>query len=77
MPMYEFKDNFFESEEMYNLLKSFYKYGFIIIKKVPTIDNFIVNRDCSLTIAFNSCLFIIILFIIPLIDGVSSNSTVL
>ena len=28
---------------MYELLKSFYKYGFVIIKKVPTHDNFIVK----------------------------------
>ena len=40
---FEFKDNFFEEEEMYKALVSFYQYGFIIFKKVPTKDNFIVN----------------------------------
>ena len=28
---------------MYDLLISFYEYGFVIIKNVPTKDNFIVN----------------------------------
>ena len=40
---FEFKDNFFESDEMLELLKSFYKNGFIVISKVPTKDNFIVK----------------------------------
>ncbi len=40
---FQFKNNFSESEEMYELLISFYKYGFIIIKDVPTNDNFIVK----------------------------------
>ena len=30
-PTYEFKKDFFESREMYDLLKSFYQYGFVII----------------------------------------------
>ena len=28
---------------MYDLLISFYKYGFVIIKNIPTKDNFIVK----------------------------------
>jgi len=40
---FEYQDNFFESKEMYNLLVSFYKYGFVIIKNIPTHDNFIVK----------------------------------
>ncbi len=40
---FEFKNNFFEEEEMYNALKDFYQYGFVLFKKVPTKDNFIVN----------------------------------
>ena len=33
---FEFKDNFFEEEEMYKALIRFYQYGFVIFKKVPT-----------------------------------------
>ena len=40
---FEFKEGFFESKEMYDLLVSFYEYGFVIIKNVPTEDNFIVK----------------------------------
>ena len=40
---FKYFENFFESKEMYNLLVSFYKYGFVIIKNVPTENNFIVN----------------------------------
>ena len=40
---FEFKDNFFEEQEMYDALINFYKYGFVIFKKVPTKNNFIVN----------------------------------
>jgi len=40
---FEYKENFFESREMYDLLISFYKYGFVIIKNVPTDNNFIVK----------------------------------
>ena len=40
---FEFKENIFEDKEMYEALISFYKYGFIIFKKVPTKNNFIVN----------------------------------
>ena len=42
-PTYQFKDNFYDSKEMYEMLKSFYKYGFVIIKKVPTKNNYIVD----------------------------------
>ena len=40
---FNFRENFFESKEMYDLLISFYEYGFVIIKNVPTENNFIVN----------------------------------
>ena len=40
---FEFKENFFENEEMYNALICFYKYGFVIFKKVPTKNNFLIN----------------------------------
>ena len=40
---FNFSDNFFESKEMHDLLVSFYEYGFVIIKNVPTENNFIVN----------------------------------
>ena len=42
-PKYNYKKNFFKSKEMYNLLKSFYKYGFVIIKNLPTKNNFIIK----------------------------------
>ena len=40
---FEYKDDFFDSKEMYELLVSFYKYGFVIIKNIPTEGNFIVK----------------------------------
>ena len=40
---YNFSENFFDSKEMLDLLISFYKYGFVIIKNVPTNDNFLVK----------------------------------
>ena len=40
---FEFKDNFFEEKEMLKALVNFYQYGFVIFKKVPTKNNFIVN----------------------------------
>ncbi len=40
---YEFKKDFFETDEMYKALITFYQYGFVIFKNVPTKDNFIVN----------------------------------
>ena len=42
-PTYEFKDNLYESKKMFEILKSFYEYGFVIIKNVPTQNNYIVN----------------------------------
>ena len=33
---FEYKENFFESREMYDLLVSFYEFGFVIVKNVPT-----------------------------------------
>ena len=40
---FEFKENFFNDEEMYKALQSFYKFGFVIFKNVPIKDNFIVS----------------------------------
>jgi gamma-butyrobetaine dioxygenase len=40
---FTYKENFFDSKEMYDLLIDFYKYGFVVISNVPTHDNFIVN----------------------------------
>ena len=40
---FNFNENFFESKEMHDLLVSFYEYGFVIVKNVPTNNNFIVN----------------------------------
>ena len=40
---FNYKETFFESKEMYDLLISFYNYGFVIVKNVPTEDNFIVK----------------------------------
>ena len=40
---YSYSDDLFESKEMHDLLLSFYKYGFVIIKDVPTEDNFLVK----------------------------------
>jgi gamma-butyrobetaine dioxygenase len=42
-PIYEFKENFYDSKEMYELLKSFYEYGFVIVKNTPTQNNYIVD----------------------------------
>ena len=42
-PTYKFEENFNEKKEMYELLKSFYEYGFVIIKNVPTENNYIVK----------------------------------
>ena len=41
--IYNYNKNLFESKEMYELLVSFYQYGFVIIKNVPTENNYIVN----------------------------------
>ena len=40
---YEYNKNFFEDKEMLKALINFYEYGFVIFKKVPTKNNFIVN----------------------------------
>ena len=40
---FSFKENFFEKEEMYLALQSFYKFGFVIFKNVPTKNNYIVD----------------------------------
>ena len=40
---FEFSNNIFEEKMMYEALISFYKYGFVIFKKVPTENNFIVK----------------------------------
>ena len=40
---FEFKENLYEEESMYKALISFYKYGFVIFKNVPTKNNFIVD----------------------------------
>jgi len=40
---FKYNENFSESKEMHDLLVSFYEYGFVIIKNVPTKKNFIVN----------------------------------
>ena len=40
---FKYQDNFFDSKEMHDLLVSFYKYGFVIIKNIPTNKNFIVK----------------------------------
>ena len=42
-PTYVFKENFYEGKEMYEMLKYFYKYGFVIVRKVPTKNNYIVQ----------------------------------
>ena len=40
---FEFSNNIFEEKKMYEALISFYKYGFVIFKKVPTENNFLVK----------------------------------
>ncbi len=40
---FEFNKDIFEEKTMYEALINFYKYGFVIFKKVPTNNNFIVN----------------------------------
>ena len=40
---FEFNENFFDEADMYKALISFYQYGFVIFKKVPTKNNFIVH----------------------------------
>ena len=38
-----YEENIFETKKMYDLLQNFYMYGFVIFKKVPTEDNYIVK----------------------------------
>ena len=40
---FEFRNNLFEDKEMLKALINFYQYGFVIFKKVPIKNNFIVN----------------------------------
>ena len=40
---YEFHENMFEDKKMYDALINFYKFGFVIFKKVPTKNNFLVK----------------------------------
>ena len=40
---FNFSEGVSESKEMYEILLSFYKYGFVIINNVPTENNYIVN----------------------------------
>ena len=40
---FKFKENLFETDEMYKALINFYQYGFVIFKNVPTKNNFIIN----------------------------------
>ena len=40
---FRYQDNLFDSKEMHDLLVSFYKYGFVIIRNIPTDNNFIVK----------------------------------
>tara|TARA_B100001175_G_scaffold239263_1_gene205547 strand:+ start:725 stop:1828 length:1104 start_codon:yes stop_codon:yes gene_type:complete len=40
---FEYKKDFFNSKEMHDILVSFYEYGFVIVKNVPTKNNFIVD----------------------------------
>ena len=40
---FKFNHNFFEEKIMYEALISFYKFGFVIFKNVPTENNFIVK----------------------------------
>ena len=40
---FEYQDNFYESKEMHDLLVSFYKFGFVVIKNIPTTKNYIIK----------------------------------
>ena len=40
---FEYEENFYESKEMHDLLVSFYKYGFVIVKNIPTSKNQVVE----------------------------------
>ena len=45
---FEYKDGFFDTKEMYEMLISFYKYGFVIIKNIPTKNNFLIEFGNSI-----------------------------
>ena len=45
---FKYDDNFIDSKEMYEMLTTFYKYGFIIIKNIPTENNFLVKFGNSI-----------------------------
>ena len=40
---FKYQENFYDSKEMYDLLVSFYKFGFVIVKDIPIIKNYIVE----------------------------------
>ena len=40
---FEYKDDFLDSKDMYEMLIAFYKYGFVIIKNIPVENNFLVQ----------------------------------
>ena len=45
---FEYNDNFSDSKEMYDMIVAFYKYGFVIIKNIPTKSNFLINFGNSI-----------------------------
>jgi gamma-butyrobetaine dioxygenase len=47
-PNIEFEENMVENESMYRLLEDFYKYGFIIVKNVPTKDQYLLKFVSSI-----------------------------
>ncbi len=47
-PNIEFEENMVEKESMYKLLEDFYKYGFVIIKNVPTKDQYLLKFVSSI-----------------------------
>ena len=40
---FKYQENFYDSKEMYNLLVTFYKFGFVIVKHIPITKNYIVE----------------------------------
>ena len=45
---FEYNKDFFESKDMYEMLVTFYKYGFVIIKNIPTQNNFLIKFGNSI-----------------------------
>ena len=45
---FEYSKNFFESKDMYEMLVTFYEYGFVIIKNIPTKNNFLIQFGNSI-----------------------------